>query len=123
VVITDNIARKTTSDTSVLHDLWESDTVVNAVLFRPMYVFPGANADVQKFVLATGGEVVKPVHQAGLTQLFERMRKRYVLFYPPPAGPRGEVQKIRVDVSAATRARLKDRTIRARTGYIGMRAE
>jgi hypothetical protein len=53
-----------------------------------------------------------------MTEMFERLRGRYLLFYRAPDAQAGSHRKIRVELSDAARGRLSDVTIRARAGYI-----
>jgi VWFA-related protein len=117
VALTDNVGYETSTDDQVREDLWKTDTIVNAILFKP--TTGGGEADIKTFVKDTGGETIDfRQGELPLVELFERIRKRYVLFYRPPAGQSKSVHKIRVELTKTAKSRYKDRTIRARTGYV-----
>ena len=120
VVLTDNVAQKTSSDRQVEYDLWEADAVLSAILFKTNA--SGGVADVRKFVKATGGEALEwNPGKLPLVELFERIRKRYVLMYRAPQSRPGEVHHIRVDLGSEAKRRIKNLQIRARKGYISGR--
>jgi VWFA-related protein len=117
VALTDNVAYQTSTAEEVRRDLWETDTILNAILFKRTTA--GEDANIERFVKATGGEAIKfREGKLPLVDLFERIRKRYVLLYRPPAGEAKMIRKIRVDLTKTAKKRYKDLTIRARTGYV-----
>ena len=116
IVLTDNCAERDVPDAEVRSELLRENVVVNALLFPAPC--SGKDADVTRFATATGGDVLNVDEALPLGEMFRRMRQRYVLLYPAPGGEPGSMRTIRVDVSADVRARLKNVSVRARTGYV-----
>lgn len=119
VLLTDNRGAEAVAAREVQNELWESDVVLNALLFdgpnspRP----PGYSADIRKFVEATGGELLKEAKGNQLTDLVERLHKRYVLLYRGPEGTTGDIHQIRVDLAPGVKQMHHVTALRARTGY------
>ena len=118
IALSDNQGMAAVSEPRVRDGLWEADVLLSAIFFRgapDAYEFP---ADLRIFVNSTGGEVL---HAAGaylrLGEMFDRLRRRYVLLYRAPQSAPGRVHVIRVDLSPQKKAGAKGLVIRARSGY------
>jgi VWFA-related protein len=118
IALTDNQGMAAVSQAKVRDGLWETDVLLNAIFFRgdaDDYDFP---ADLRVFVDSTGGEELYAVGAyLRLGEMFDRLRKRYVLLYRAPQSAPGRVHSIRVDLNPQMKAGTKGLVIRARSGY------
>lgn len=118
IALTDNQGMAAVSEPRVRYGLWEADVLLSAIFFRgapDAYEFP---ADLRIFVNSTGGEVLyAPGADLRLGEMFDRLRKRYVLLYRAPQSAPGKVHTIRVDLNPQMKAGAKGLVIRARSGY------
>jgi VWFA-related protein len=121
VILTDNHGHRGVSDERVRDALWESDVVLNALFFKTDDT--GGDADIRRFVKATGGESVRVRStEIPLAEMFRRLRQRYSLMYRAPDSEPGVARTIKVDLAPEAKARYKSLTIRARSGYIAGKA-
>ena len=116
IVLTDNIGGKAISNARLRDALWESDVVLSAVFFPPLYAPQrGYGGNLQPSVDATGGESIKLNDDSfDLGEILKRMRQRYGLMYRAPGGKPGSVRRIEVKMAASQHKHWK---IRARSGY------
>ena len=117
IILTDNKGYGAVTDEMVQDALWESNVVMNALLF-PKTPGEGGAADVRRFVKHTGGETIT-VRSADipLAEMFRRLRERYGIMYHAPGGEPGSMRNIRVEITPKAKSKLKDVKIRARAGY------
>jgi VWFA-related protein len=118
VILTDNDGDRYVTDADTKNALWEADVVLNLLLF-PLHGHSRPNSgDLRRFVAATGGESVKMKgRHIPMDELFRRMRQRYSLVYRAPYARAGEIRRIKVELRPQAKSRLKDLTIRSRSGY------
>lgn len=132
LILTDNWSPKMKKDRTVVRELWEADTVLNALIFNSALKTVLQNyqrvaapwtylldANVKKIVDQTGGESLNARSAAAaFRDMLERIRKRYSLYYREPPGPPGKPRSIRVELSEAARKSHPRAAVRARRGYI-----
>ena len=120
VILTDNDGDRYVTDEDTRNALWEADVVLNLLLFSPLHGHGRPNSgDLRRFATATGGESLKMKgRHIPMEELFRRIRQRYSLVYRAPAAARGESRRIRVELRPDAKSRLRDVTVRARTGYV-----
>lgn len=117
IILTDNKGYRSMPDEWVRDGLWESNVVMNALLF-PKTAGESGDADVRRFVKHTGGEtIVVRSADIPLAAMFRRLRERYGIMYHAPEGEPGSMRTIRVEMTPQARSKLKDVKIRARAGY------
>ena len=117
VILTDNKGYRSIPDEWVRDGLWESNVVMNALLFPKIHA-EGEGADVRRFVKNTGGESIT-VRSADipLAEMFRRLRERYGIMYRAPGGAPGTLRTIRVELAPRAKSKLNDVKIKARAGY------
>jgi hypothetical protein len=74
---------------------------------------------IEKVTEQTGGNVVRadPPGPAFRDMLL-RLRKRYTLYYPMPAGKSGQTRRVTVDLTTAAKRQHPDAVVLARKGYV-----
>ena len=128
LIVTDNLGvNYQLSDETVIRELHDANTVCNSIIvgrskkaekdsrFRnPDFSY----ADVFGIAEETGGDAVKS-DKAGeaFGEVLERIRSRYSLHYGSPGGEPGVFRAIRLELTAAARARFPKATMRFRKGY------
>lgn len=125
LIVTDNQGLNAKlPDELVIRRLFESDTVLNAIIVgknkRLPALPPGSyinpdytEVDVTKIAAATGGETLQPHHAAdALGEMINRIRARYTLTYPAPGGEPGGFHRIEVRIPSRP-----DLAVHARQGY------
>ncbi len=131
LIVTDNEGINYKSpNAEVVRALLGADTVLNAIVVRKGPKPPAmrqtgysnpelAPPDVYKISAQTGGEAVDGAANVSevFQRLVERIRARYFLQYAGPQAEPGAFRHIRVELSAAARARHPDAVLRAREGY------
>ena len=129
VMVTDNIGALQGSDRQGIETLWSAGVVLNAVItptpFDPKLLPPEWRpskrelADIRPSVGESGGEIVpwNPEGGTDLRDLFERVRRRYSLYFKPSAGTPGQLRTIEVRLSKEARKRYGKVQVRARRGY------
>lgn len=117
LLISDGRSPSFASKVKVLHNMWEADAVLNALLVK---AHGGPRAvKVPELVEQTGGELIQGNHIADdLTQLLDRIRKRYSLHYVPPEGNVGQRREVKIELTPDAKKRYPAAHIRARKGYI-----
>ena len=134
IVITDNIAVSIASQQrSVLHDLFESGTVVYGLIVRAAIgkVFNvlsfGQIKGVNKYVEATGGEVIgadKKEVDAKLGSVIDRLRSRYAIgFRPSNATDDGKFRPVEIKISPTTKRKEKPIVLTKRGYYLRRRKD
>jgi VWFA-related protein len=128
LIITDNIGRRTQSESSVVEDFWESDAILSGLLLKDrleqvrLYTSPiqlAISAGMKGIATKTGGDSIDGDDPGSAFQeAMHRIRARYSLYYAQPAGKPGSNRTIRVELSHEAAARYPKARIRARTGYI-----
>jgi VWFA-related protein len=124
LIFTDDDGHGSTSPRIPTRDLWDADAVLCGLiipaedLMRFALTIKGDDY-VEKVAEQTGGDVVHadPPGPA-FRDMIMRMRKRYTLYYPMPAGKPGQTRRVSVDLSPAARKRYPDANVLARKGYI-----
>jgi VWFA-related protein len=113
---------------NAVENLWKADAVLSgmivrnvgmSVLFRvvrPDSLFSGGMGGISE---DTGGDTVKFDDAGeGLRQMVHRLRLRYSLAYPMPAGIPGQRRQIKVQLTGEAARRYRDAVVRTRTGYV-----
>jgi VWFA-related protein len=114
IVLTDNQGTRAVSDDTVRYGLWKADVLLSTIFFNGAPDRYQENADLGFFVHVTGGEVLKAAgSDLRLGEMFDRLRKRYLLLYRAPRSKIGKQHTIRVNIKTD----MKGIVIRARTGY------
>lgn len=132
IVITDNIAPSFSSQQrAVLHDLFESGTVVYGLIVRAMFgkVFNvlslGQIKAVNKYVEETGGEVLgadKKEVDAKLSEVIDRLRARYAIgFRPSNATEDGKFRPVVIKIKPAIKRKEKPIVLTKRGYYLRRR--
>jgi hypothetical protein len=103
-----------------MRELWEGDTTMNCLLVN---VKPrrrrwlDLDAAVVDFAEKTGGEVVYFRNAAQpFTEMLDRIRRRYTVFYRPLEGDKKK-RKVLVGLSETGRARHAEATVVGRREY------
>lgn len=127
LVFTDNAARSDTTEAETLRALWASSASVDALVVSsaPMWdekvsaSLAGTKMqDVRLITGQTGGIVQQTTDlERTLTAMLERSRTRYTLFFKQPDAPPGTLRQMKVDLSAAARAKHPTAVVRSRTAY------
>ncbi len=133
VVITDNYGARTRREHPVIVDAWESDATVCEVIVRSavsaalntgvMVTNPLAlalHAGAGHIAQATGGDVIKSQGDPGAAfrEMMQRLRRRYEIYYPMPAGKPGQERKVEVTLTRAVHSQYPHATVLARRGYV-----
>jgi len=132
IVITDNIAANVASQQrSVLHDLFESGTVVYGLVVRATIgkVFNllsfGQIKGVNKYVEETGGEIIgadKKEVDAKLGNVIDRLRARYAIgFRPSNEIDDGKFRPVAIKISQTTKRKEKPIVLTKRGYYLRRR--
>jgi VWFA-related protein len=132
IVITDNIAVSIASQQrSVLHDLFESGTVVYGLIVRAAMgkVFNllsfGQIKGVNRYVEETGGEVIgadKKEVDTKLANVIDRLRARYAIgFRPSNAIDDGKFRPVAIKISPTTKRKEKPIVLTKRGYYLRRR--
>jgi VWFA-related protein len=125
LIFTDDDGHGSTSPKIPTRDLWDADAVLCGLIIpaepealRFALTIKGDDY-VEKVAEQTGGDVVHadPPGPA-FRDMIMRLRKRYTLYYPMPAGKPGQTRRVSVDLSPAAKKRYPDATVLARKGYI-----
>ena len=117
VILTDNKGYQALPDDYVRDGLWESNVVMNALLF-PKTAGERESADVRRFVKSTGGEsIIVRSADIPLAEMFRHLRERYGIIYRAPTGEPGSIRTIRVELTPEAKSKLRDVKIHARAGY------
>ncbi len=127
LILTDNAARADTTEAATLRDLWAASTSVDAMVVSSAPLWDEKVSaslvgtkiqDVRRMTDQTGGVIRQtPDVQAALRQMLERSRTRYTLFFRQPDAPAGTLRHLKVDLSAAARAKHPTAVVRSRTAY------
>jgi len=114
------------SQKSVTRDLWEADAILSGLIIATPSIIQvpgphitGGDDYIEDVAAQTGGDVVRanPPGPA-FRQMLLRMRKRYSLYYPMPAGKPGQVRRVTVELSPDMKKRHPDAVVLARKGYV-----
>lgn len=124
LIFTDDEGYGSTSPKVPTKDLWDADAVLSGLIIpadrgvAPFALTVSGDDYVEKVAEQTGGEVVHadPPGPA-FREMLMRMRKRYTLYYPMPAGKPGQTRRIAVDLSPAAKRRYPGAVVLARKGY------
>lgn len=130
LIVTDNQGLNyLVPDDDVIRELFAADAVLNGILigkqWRPdppksgRYVNPDFTPpDIVKLSGQTGGETLGAGKSGeSFAEMIDRIRSRYSMQYQAPAVPPGSFRRIRVQLSDAARARYRDASVNARSGY------
>jgi len=119
LVITDNVGMPA-NETVVVHNLWDADAVVSALIVGTGSKFPrpARGGDVDPLAEKSGGDTVKAVDPGpAFVQMIQRIRSRYSLYYATPEGQAGTFHQVRVELASDARKRFPDAKISARRSY------
>ena len=128
LIVTDNEgARKVVSDDQVVRALHAANLVLSAILVgdsAPVYAqarYDSPNLappDVERFVLETGGHIVKGTPPANALQpVLKGLTTRYNFQYKAPSAEDGAFRHIRVELAPQAAAKYPGAKIKARSGY------
>ena len=127
LVLTDNAARADTTEASALHDLWAASVSVDALVVSsaPLWDEKVSQSlaglklqDVRRIADQTGGVIQQTSNvDAALRGMLERSRTRYTLFFHQPEATPGMLRHLKIDLSAAGRAKHPAAVVRSRTAY------
>jgi VWFA-related protein len=127
LILTDNAARADTTEAAALRDLWAASAAVDAMVVSsaPLWDEKVSQSlgglkiqDVRRIADQTGGVVQQtPQVEAALQAMLERSRTRYSLFFHQPDAAPGTLRHLKINLSAAARAKHPTATMRARTAY------
>jgi VWFA-related protein len=132
LILTDGVGEKGTRSNTVLKQLWEADTTLNAILMRPSRTLRGIqianrilkpysvvlDASVEDLAQKTSGEVMRFDDSPRiLAEMLTRIRSRYTLYYPPPDSPAKE-RKVSATLSPSGKARFPGATAHGRRQYL-----
>ena len=128
VIVTDNLGvNYQLSDETVVRALHDSNTVCNSIVVgksrkadkESRFQNPDFSyADVFGISEQTGGDAIKSDKTGeAFGEILERVRSRYSLHYGSPGGEAGEFRQIRLELTAAARARYPKAVLRYRKGY------
>jgi hypothetical protein len=123
LMITFNRGVRHASNRTVLHELWEADAVLDAVIMAPrkhdqLFALP-FEANVKDLVPQTGGEFIeRTLDPDSLRGMLDRLRNCYTLHYRPSPGVAGTRRTIRVKLAAPAGKRYPHAVVLARRGYI-----
>jgi VWFA-related protein len=127
LILTDNAARADTTEAAALHELWAASASVDAMVVSsaPLWDEKVSQSlagtklqDVRRIADQTGGVVQQtPDVEAALRAMLERSRTRYTLFFRQPDATPGTMRHLKIDLSAAARAKHPTAVVRARTAY------
>jgi hypothetical protein len=121
LIITDNEGQYSMREKSVVDHLWQADVILCGLIVKSHdWLGMGfAGEDMLGAAEKTGGEVVNG-SDPGETfrEMLQRIRKRYSLYYPMPAGKPGSARRVSVELSAAAKQRVPNAQVLARKGYI-----
>jgi VWFA-related protein len=105
LVVTDNLGRPAKSEQAIVEHLWESDTVLSALIIpkrrsAASFIMGREPGGVDRIVEETGGDLVR-TYDVGNTfaDLLRRLRLRYGLYYRLPEGAPGALRSVRVELS------------------------
>lgn len=127
LVLTDNAARADTTEAAALRELWAASAAVDALVVSsaPLWDEKVSQSlaglklqDVRRIADQTGGVVQQtPEVTTALRGMLERSRTRYTLYFRQPEAAPGTLHHMKVDLSAATRAKHPAAVVRSRTAY------
>jgi VWFA-related protein len=132
LIITDNMGRRTRREQSVVRDFWEADAVLSGLIVsspatRALRTFGAIigpqtlllRAGIEGIAAKTGGDSVPAGEdRTAFGEAVRRIRTRYSLFYPLPAGKPKEERKIRVKLSPEAAKQFPGASVKARSGYV-----
>jgi Mg-chelatase subunit ChlD len=127
IVFTDDVGQRSFHEGKITEHFWEADSLLCELIIRSTFtsvmsvLSPSSHAGtISHIVDKTGGETVKAGDNAGANfqQMMQRIRRRYTLYYPMPAGKPGEHREIKVELTDAAKRRFPDSRVRARKGYL-----
>jgi VWFA-related protein len=119
LMISDGKAPHYFRDEQTLQRLWAADVVVHALLVKSKSKESSLPIDMPKLTEATGGESIRADEPgAAFEELMERVRRRYSILYPLPAGAPQQQRSLRVELSDTARKRYPTAKVRARRGYV-----
>ncbi len=114
LMLTDGQGQKGTRSAKVLHELWEGDITMNALILNPSKLARGLgiyhkvvapyasaiDASVSDLVNKSSGELMSiNASPAPLVEILERIRSRYTLYYDAPEG-QAKIRKVVATLSA-----------------------
>ena len=122
LAITDNLAKRTRQETSIIRDLWETDTVLSGLILPDhrfaLRLASATSIGITRIIQKTGGDAIRSDNAAAaFPEMMHRLRTRYSRYYPTPDGKPGSYRTIRVQLSHTTAQRLPGAHVYARRGY------
>jgi Ca-activated chloride channel family protein len=131
LIVTDNIGMRTRRDESVVRDFWEADALLSGLIVRDK-AFAAVHtigtvlapqtlllqAGMKGIAEQTGGDAIRSDEPGpAFVDMMHRIRSRYSLYYPAPAGKPGQLRTIHVELTADAQKRFPKARVRARHGY------
>lgn len=131
LIITDDIGMRTRCEESVVRDFWEADALLSGLIIRnPAFATVHTigtvlapqtllmQAGMKGIADKTGGDTIRSDDPGpAFVDMMHRIRSRYSLYYPAPAGKPGQLRTIRVALTADAQKRFPKARVRARHGY------
>lgn len=124
IMMTDNLSRPSLSYEKVLSEVLEAEVLFGVLLLPVPWMqgdaaAPSENsADVTPFARATAGDIVRgPAVGAAFTEMVQRLRRRYALYFRPRRGEAGQSRQIEVTLSNRARGLHPSAEVRARREY------
>ena len=131
LIITDNMGLRTRREESVVRDFWEADALLSGLIIRDrafqkvhtigIVMAPQTlllEAGMKGIAQKTGGDAISADDPGpAFVDMMHRIRSRYSLYYPAPAGKLGQIRTIRVELTADAQQRFPKARVRARHGY------
>jgi VWFA-related protein len=131
LIVTDNIGVRTRRDESVVQNFWEGDALLSGLIVRDKafatvhtlgtVLAPETllmEAGMSGIARQTGGDSIRSDDPGpAFVDMMHRIRSRYSLYYPAPAGKPGQLRTIHVELTADARKRFPKARVRARHGY------
>jgi VWFA-related protein len=132
LIVTDNMGTRTRREETVVRDYWEADAILSGLIIgNPRYQAMNTIATVmgpQRLLMQagmkgiaekTGGDAIKSDDPGrAFQEMMHRIRSRYSLYYPMPAGKPGKPHTIRVELTGQAAQANPKAMVRARKGYV-----
>ena len=129
LVFTDDAGHGVSNEKAIIRKLWEADAVLAGLivpgeseLIHVMGPHLTSADSVDEAAAQTGGDVVQASPPgAAFYEAIDRLRRRYSMFYPAPAGKAGEMHRVTVELSPSAKRRNPGAKVLARKGYISQK--
>jgi Ca-activated chloride channel family protein len=132
LIITDDVGTRTRRESTVVRNFWEADAILSGLIINnaafevarkiSSIISPQTRltmAGMEGIAQKTGGDAIRSGDPGpAFQEAMHRIRTRYSLYYPLPAGKPGERRAIHVELTREAADRHPKSRIRARAGYI-----